>query len=105
MDDGNRWQGWHGSADGKQSEDFRDYRDELVVKTLQVVANWRRQRTQIGKKNKNLAYLCSRLDLLVEGAGATALLPPPSSDDTETLIWRLSDLLTMLAQTNCWDLH
>lgn len=96
---------WNLDIAWKGTDDFLAYRDELVTRTLQVVANWRKQRTQVNKKSKNLAYLCSRLDLLVDRSGALDLLPMPSADDTEMLARRLGDLLTVLTRTNCWEVH
>ncbi|MCC6179256.1 MAG: hypothetical protein IT305_28450 [Chloroflexi bacterium] len=96
---------WSHDTLWKDTDDFLVYREDLVRDTLQVVANWRKQKTALGKKNKNLAYFCSRLDLLVDRSGALDLLPAPSADDTEMLARRLGDLLTVLTRTNCWELH
>jgi hypothetical protein len=96
---------WNPNVYWRDTGDFLAYRDDLIPKTLQLVANWRRQKAVVTKANKNLAYLCSRLELLVEGAGAIALLPQPSSEDAALLAHDLADFLSILPKTDCWDVH
>jgi hypothetical protein len=98
-------QRWNPRAYWKDTRDFLAYRDELVSKTLQVVAHWKQQRTKVGKSNKNLAFLCSRLELLVEECGATSLLPEPFGSNLEDLAHDLADFLSVLPETDCWERH
>ncbi|MGE3270342.1 MAG: hypothetical protein AB7P40_16435 [Chloroflexota bacterium] len=98
-------QSWSPRAAWKGTNDFLAYREDVVTETLQLVANWRQQKTQVSRKNKNLAYLCSRLDHLVQRSGARQLLPAPTRDDAESLARSLADLLTVLTETNCWEAH
>ena len=81
------------------------YRDELVARTLQVVADWKHRRSKVANANRNLAFLCGRLELLLEGCSAIEMLPAPSGGDPEILAHDLGDLLSVLPRTNCWDAH
>ena len=98
-------QHWNPRAYWKDTNDFLAYRDELVARTLRVVAEWRHQRPTIAKNSKNLAFLCGRLELLVDECGANHLLPQPSHADLETLAHELADFLSILPESDCWDRH
>lgn len=98
-------QHWNPRVYWKDTKDFRAYRDELVAKTLQVVANWKKQRSSVGRSNKNLAFLCGRLELLVDECEVGAKLPTPSSANIEALANDLGDFLSVLPETDCWDRH
>jgi hypothetical protein len=96
---------WDPKTAWKGTEDFLAYRDELVARTLQVVADWRPQKSRVSKMNKNLAFLCGRLELLIDESEALGSLPAPSGGNLEARAHDLADLLSVLPQTNCWEVH
>lgn len=98
-------QNWNPKVYWKDTRDFLAYRDELISKTLQVVANWKAQRSATGKSNKNLAFLCGRLELLVDECDARNQLPTATSANVEELANDLGDFLSVLPETDCWDRH
>ena len=87
------WQAtWNPRARWKDTRDYLAYRGDVVSKTLELVAVWRRQKAEISSLSKNLAFLCSRLELLVEECGADDRLPEIGQPDVEALARELGDL-------------
>ena len=100
------WQAtWNPRARWKDTRDYLAYRGDVVSKTLELVAVWRRQKAEISSLSKNLGFLCSRLELLVEECGADDRLPEIGQPDVEALARELGDLLSILPETDCWDRH
>ena len=97
-------QHWNPKAYWKDTADFRAYRDDLVAKTLQLVAEWKQQRSGIGRANKNMAFLCSRLELLVDECDPTDL-PSARGQGVQELADDLADYPSILPATDCWTAH
>lgn len=96
---------WNPKAYWRGTTEFSAYREDLVLKVLRVVSEWKRQRQKVAKLDKNLAFLCGRLEILVEECGASVWLPDASGEDLEVLAHDLADFLSVLPETDCWDLH
>jgi len=96
---------WKPDAYWKDTPDFEVYRDELIAKTLQLVSNWKQQRQRVSKARKNLAFFCTRLEMLVEESNPSLELPPASGIPVEELADDVADFLSVLPRTDCWDKH
>jgi hypothetical protein len=96
---------WNPKAYWRNTPNFSLYRDDLLAKVLQVVADWKEQKRRVSKARKNLAFFCTRLEMLADESIASIELPPASGQLIEALTDDLADYLSVLPETDCWERH
>lgn len=96
---------WDPRAHWKGTADFLAYRGHLIDRVLRLVSEWKHGGRRAVGGDGNVAFFCERLEMLVGECNADHLLPQPSGQSVAELAHDLSDFLSVLPETDCWDRH
>jgi hypothetical protein len=78
-------QTWNPKKHWKDSPDFLVYRDDVLRRVFELVAECRGNRARAGRLRKNLPFFCERMEMLFSDAGALHLLPEPAGAGIDEL--------------------